>query len=181
MRIDVIEAISENPYFRRNNVLSDAQNEAELIKALKMFMKHNPGAFELIDAKWFAFLKNDYIKLKAHAGAGTAIFPEMKNFIWKLNRYWVCRRCKEYGAIDVDWKTITVEYCRYLPKNEYNAIREWEKKFESFKDSYTRRQICEITGCETRAGIFGSMYCAACHEPVKKEIEKIAGMKVFEK
>jgi hypothetical protein len=176
-----MEGLAGNPYFKRNNQEYCHESEVNLIKALKLFLKYNSGAFLLMESLWMSVGRAEYLTLSSMAGNGLDIFPEIKNLIWKINRLWVCRLCKKYGAVEWDWRIITVEKAKYLPRDEYNEIREWEKLFESIKSNYSRKELCKIIGCETRAGLFDSLVCLACHEPIKKEIEKIAGMNVFER
>jgi len=180
MRNDAMEGLSTNPHFIRNGILQDHQNEKKLIDALRMFAVYNMGAFKLIRPEWFEIRGAEYLELKTMAGNGLNIFPETKNFIWKLNRLWVCRLCKKLGAIDMDWRVITVEYHKYLEGDIFNQIKEWEALFDSIKSPYTRDELCKIIGCKTRISLFDSLDCMVCHKMIKEEIEAIAGMKVFE-
>lgn len=179
MRIDAMEGLSTNPYFIRNGINNDIENEYNIIKALKMFKKQNQGAFKLIKLKYFKEYGDEYYILSVHAGTGNTIFPEMKSLIWKLNRLWEVRLCEKMGAVNLDWRVITVEYQKYLDGDIYNEIKEWEKLFESIKTNYTRAEMCKIIGCNIKAELFGSLDCIACHRLIKTEIESIAEMKVL--
>lgn len=156
MRIDVLEAARDNKSFTPDNVLYNLKLEHAIITGLKMFMVECDAAFDLIDASWFTdfYCAKEYENMKSVRTHSGKIIPEMKDLIWKLNRYWVCRLCRDAGMTDYDWRTITVEYVRFLGLDQYNAIREWERKFGAIVSSYNRKQSRKIIGKKTVAELF---------------------------
>ena len=160
MNLEAIQAVRDNPFFTPDCMTFNIKLENALIVSLRMFLKQNGTAFELIDPEWFAdyFCMTEFERLKKIAIMNGLIFPEMKSLIWKFNRYWVCRKCKEAGAIYFDWRTITVEYARYLSLDQYNAIRDWEKKYESIKTTFTKLERINLIGRKTMNELFDGNY-----------------------
>jgi len=174
IRYDVIEAVSSNPFFKRNNISEDLELEWKIINSLKIHAKYNNKAFDIIKPEWFSneFYKNEYIKLLEINNKGNELMAEFKDMIYKLNRYWVCRRCKELGMKEYDWKTIIVEYVQYLPKDEYNDLRKWDNEFSEIL-CYKQHQFCKIIGCQTMKHYYNSIHCVVCPKQILKDIKDI--------
>lgn len=156
MNIEALEAVRDNKCFVLDNILFDLKLEHAIVICLKMFMVECDAAFDLIEATWFTdfYCSQEFEQMRSVRTHSGNIIPEMKDLIWKLNRYWVCRLCRDVGMTDYDWRTITVEYVRFIGLDQYNMIREWERKFEAVVSFYSRKQRREIVGKKTLAKLF---------------------------
>lgn len=164
MRLEVIQAVSS--LLTRDSVEQDERLEYDLISVLKLFGRFNLAAFSLIEPVIFSnpYLAAEYSDLRLTMPPGDTIMADVKDMIWKVNRLWVCRECKRYGATEFDWRTITDEHCRHLPLDEYRKVREWEEKFNAVRSSYKSRELCRIIGCRMRKEYIRSLECEVCHQ-----------------
>jgi hypothetical protein len=156
IRRDVLEAVRDNHVFVPDCVTHDLKLENAIITALKMYWKSNGKAWELINPKWFTDynLTKQFEEMKKVTPKNGKIYCTMKDLIWKLSRYYVCRLCSQAGVAYFDWRTITVEYQKYLSKPLVQEIMEFEKKYEALESTHNHRQINKEIGELTHYELF---------------------------